>query len=48
MEAGASGNAVGDEAAENLGPAIEGEPDSDTGALFFFGVPLDDISWRVG
>ncbi len=43
METGAFGDAVGDEAAEDLGPAVEREPDTDAGALFFFGVPLNCI-----
>ena len=44
METSALGDAIGDKAAEYLGPAVEGEPYSDTGALFFFGVPLGSFS----
>ena len=48
METGAFGDAVGDKAAKDLGPAVEGEPDSDAGALFFFGVPLGVLVERLG
>ena len=44
MKSGAFSDAVGDKAAEDLGPAIEGEPDSDASTLFLFGVPLDVVS----
>ena len=33
-------NTICDEASENLAPAVKAEPDVDTAALFFFGVPL--------
>ena len=40
MKTGAFGDTVSDKATEDLGPAVKGEPDSNAGALFFFGVPL--------
>lgn len=38
------GNAVCDQPAEDLSPAVEGEPDVDAGCLFVFGVPLQQLS----
>ena len=38
--AGAFGDVVGDQAAEDLSHSVEAEPDSDPGAVFAFGVPL--------
>lgn len=38
------GNAVCDQPAKDLSPAVEGEPDVDAGCLFVFGVPLQQLS----
>ncbi len=47
MKTGAFGDTVSDKATEDLGPAVEGEPDSNAGALFFFGVPLFSLDWNL-
>lgn len=40
----ADGDAVGYEAAEDLAPSVEAEPDVDAASLFFFRVPLDYLA----